>query len=187
MTEFFLMNRMLHLHCVDLICWLLLNLEKTNEKKKKLDSELAEYQSLQEGEKNVEWVMVSWMNLLAVRLLAVVIYLTSISFASWQTLMKWKRTSMCFVLWWSLGLLVSSIEEMLSHIRGSGCFQSGMISSRRRRNHTLSLAASHAATYSASVVDSAMHCCRRELHAIDPPFRIKMKPDVDCRVWVFPA
>lgn len=118
---------------------------------------------------------------------AVPIYLTSISFASWQALKKRKRTSMCIVLWWNLGLLVSSIVEMLSHIKGNGCYQSGIISSSRRCNHTLSLAASHAATYSASVVGRAMHCWRRLFHAIGPLFKIKMNPEVDCRVRVFPA
>ncbi|KAJ9561692.1 hypothetical protein OSB04_006852 [Centaurea solstitialis] len=60
-------------------------------------------------------------------------------------------------------------------------------SDRKFLSQTASFAASHAAMYSASVVESAIVSCFELFHEIAPPFRVKTYPDCDLKsslsVW----
>ncbi|KAJ9561356.1 hypothetical protein OSB04_006516 [Centaurea solstitialis] len=54
-------------------------------------------------------------------------------------------------------------------------------SDRKFLSQTASFAASHAAMYSASVVESAIVSCFELFHEIAPPFRVKTYPDCDLK------
>ena len=62
-----------------------------------------------------------------------------------------------------------------------GLFVFGTISKLFKNflSHTTSFAASQAATYSASMVESATHPCLMLLQTIAPPHRLNTDPDVD--------
>ena len=109
-------------------------------------------------------------------------YLTSISLDCCCDLMKLYRTSMCLVLLWNLGSIISSMADMLSQYNGMDRVNFRVISMSSRRSQVHSLAASQAATNLASVVDNDTHFWRRLLQATGPPFSMKINPDVDRRV-----
>ncbi|KAA0054514.1 hypothetical protein E5676_scaffold203G00260 [Cucumis melo var. makuwa] len=53
------------------------------------------------------------------------------------------------------------------------------MAARNFLSQTASFAASQAVTYSASIVESAMHPCLILRHTTAPPFRVNTDPDVD--------
>src|SRR6266849_1110049 len=94
---------------------------------------------------------------------------------------------MCLVRSWNLGFLASLIAEVLSTNNGVefSCFS--CTSSSIFLSHTIPFVASAAATYSASVVESARTDCLRDLHetAADP--RLIVYPEVDTPVSLSPS
>src|ERR1051325_7294359 len=70
---------------------------------------------------------------------------------------------------------------LLSQYNAMGKFMFGTTSKSLRNflSQTASFAASQAATYSASIVESAMHLCLMLRHTTTPPFRVNTDPDVD--------
>ena len=74
-----------------------------------------------------------------------------------------------------------SIAPFLSHNNGIGSEIVGITprSVMNFFNHTTSLAASLAAIYSASVVESAVVGCLELFQDTAPPFKVNRNPDVD--------
>ena len=92
----------------------------------------------------------------------------------------WKRLSMCLEFWWDLGSLAWAIAPLLSQYKATGNAMVGT-TPRSEMNfliQTASLAASDAAIYSASVVESAVVLCLQLLQLTVPPFRVKTYPEV---------
>src|SRR5712692_2820169 len=94
---------------------------------------------------------------------------------------------MCLVRLWNLGFLASLIAEVLSTSNGVDFSYFSCKYSSIFLSHTISFVASAAATYSASVVESARTNCLCDLHetAADP--RLIVYPEVDTPVSLSPS
>src|SRR5271169_6328816 len=91
---------------------------------------------------------------------------------------------MCLVRFRSSGLLATLMHPMLSSNKVTApiCSSDGKKLLTNRIRNIASLAASHAAMYSASVDDRATHCCRFELHETGEPYIMNTYPVVDLLV-----
>ena len=96
--------------------------------------------------------------------------------------MKWNRLSMCLER--ALTFSPSAIEmaEVLSIRKSEGPSIWWWMSNRKARIHATCFAQSHAAIYSASVVDRAMTVCRRDCQHTGPPAAWMMQPVTNRRL-----
>ena len=94
---------------------------------------------------------------------------------------------MCFVRSWNFGFLAKFIVEVLSTMSGVDCtcftYKSSIIFLR----HTISFVASAAATYSASIVESAGTYCLHDLQETAPDPRLIAYPEVDTEISLYPS
>ena len=99
------------------------------------------------------------------------------------SLTRWNFRSMCFPLRLFLGSLALATAPLLSQysLIGSCIFGTTFSSFKNSRSQTTSLAASQAATYSTSMVESATQVCLTLLHIMVPPPKVKTAPEVDFR------
>src|ERR1700728_3884390 len=94
---------------------------------------------------------------------------------------------MCFVRSWNFGFLANFIAEVLSIMSGVDCTCFTCKSSRIFLSHTISFVASTATTYYASVVESAVTDCLRDLQEIAPDPRVIAYLQVDTPVSLSPS
>ena len=99
--------------------------------------------------------------------------------SSIRCLMKWYFLSMCLDLPWSLGSLAKATALSLSQKISIGSLIAGTTprSPMKFFSHIASFAASLAAIYSHSQVESAIVSCLELFQEIAPPFRVKTQPD----------
>src|SRR5664279_976588 len=94
---------------------------------------------------------------------------------------SWYLLSMCLFFWCHLGSLACAIAPELSQYTSNGLDKLGT-TPRSIRNfliHTPSFAASEAAMYSASVVESATVSCLELFQLTAPPFKVNTYPDCE--------
>ena len=98
------------------------------------------------------------------------IWVTSTSPLCTISLIRWYFLSICFCFLWFFGTLDWATAPLLSQNSLRGAVTAGTTSRsyRNLRSHTASFAASDAATYSASVVESAIQDCFTLLQLIAP-------------------
>ena len=94
---------------------------------------------------------------------------------------RWKRRRTCLDRWWDLGSLACVIATLLSQYNGTGSAANETTPNpiRNFRIQTASFAASAAAMYSASVVESATVSCLEDFQLTAPLFKQNMYPDSD--------
>ena len=101
----------------------------------------------------------------------------------WCTIsrIKWYLRSICFPRLWLLGSLKLATAPLLSHYSVIGFDIFGTISKLVKNflSQTAPLVASQAATYSASMVESAIHPWLILLQTTAPPLRVNTEPEVD--------
>ena len=94
------------------------------------------------------------------------------------SLNQWYLTSVCFEREWYIEFLLKSIAFWLSQLTTyPSCFKPN--SWRNRFNQSISLPASLAVIYSASVVDKTTHFCNLDYHDTAPPAKVNKYPDVN--------
>ena len=94
---------------------------------------------------------------------------------------------MCLVRSWNFGFLANFIADVLSIMSGVDCICFTCKSSRIFLSHTISFVASAAATYSASVVESAGTDCLCDLQETTHDPRLIAYPEVDTPIYLSPS
>ena len=96
-------------------------------------------------------------------------------------LTKWNFRSICFPLQWFMGSLALATAPLLSKqsLITLCIFGTTSNSFRNQQSHTASLAASQAATYSISMVESVIQDCLTLLHRMAPLLKVNTTPKVD--------
>ena len=115
------------------------------------------------------------------------IYLKLTSFASACSLMKWWRTSMCFVRRWFLSFVLRAIAPLLSACMVTGRVTGSPISSKYLSSHNAWVVAREKAINSASTVDKATVSCLFVSQETGPPATTKILPSVERLVFLHPA
>ena len=118
----------------------------------------------------------TWMRIMLVRisrgLSSMCTFTSSISLSSSTSQMKWYFTTVCFVFAWNTGFFANMIALWLSQCN-VGTSTEIPKSPTSRASHIASLHASHAAIYSASVVDMDVQFCKRDRQETAPPVKLK--------------
>ena len=110
---------------------------------------------------------------------SLVTYVISISPLLYKSCKRWYLTSICLLLFNFTAQVLSthSIYLNISILHSRNIFYS----------HIISFAPEAALTYSASVVDRAIHCCRLHCHVMVAFAYLHTTPDVDFLVSLSPA